>query len=505
MFKKTYKVLVFNILSIFISTIVSFLTTYIVVNTYGSETNGIFQTANHFINMFTFVEGGFVVSAVVKLYAAMKDNNTMRINSIISLIKYFLQRVALCFTVISIMATFIYVPHIKTSLNRIDIYFIFIISILNMGLTLYQSYNNAIFEANQEEYYLKIALSIANFFQIVGIILVASIKSSVIWIRLCVLISTLIYVVLINAFRKKKYPFIKFVSEKKDRAIFLKESMDVMIQKIASIINQSLDIFLLSIFGYVVYASVYGVYNLIFNFAKVLGDNIVAAPINGIGRLLNTGNKKELNKVIEMYEFLCAYVYIFLLSLCSVLAIPFISCYVKTPDVDIYMNSKTILLFAFVIFFNTLNRTSGYVINYSGNFKFQRNVLCLSTFVNLFISIFAVQSYGINGILFATLISYIFLVPFNIYKAYSSILDNFGWNTIKNYVSYFLIFSCVNVFAMFVSRNILIENYFQLLILAIVAAAIILILLYLSALIFFRKELKYSLSYLRGKIYENKK
>ncbi len=505
MLNKTVKVLVFNIFCIIVSTILSFVTTNVVVNNYGSEINGIFQTANHFVNMFAFVEGGFVISAVVNLYQYVNAKDYEKVSNVISTIRYFLRSVAIWFLALGLIGTFVYVPFIATTVDPKTVYCIFGLSIANSGIIIYQSYNNAIFEANQEEYYVKAVLTFTNIFLIVTIVILSVSNAGVVWIKASAVCFSLLYSVLIVLVRKKKYPYLTLANQVKKEKRIMGDSMDVMVQKIASIINQSLDVFLLSASGYVTLASVYGVYNLIFNFAKIMGDNIAAAPVNGLGKLLHTKDKEKIDEIYGIYEFMVIYLYTFLIVCCMAVALPFIKCYVHTDDVDMYLNGTSIFLFAFVIFFNTLNRPAGYVLNYSGNFRFQRNILMVTTSLNLVLSLLLVKPYGINGILAATLLSYVILIPFNVYQAGSKILDNWGIGTVRRYGLYIMTFGILAFGALKLSNMFTITNYFMLLFYAVIVAIIIGVLLSLIAVLVFRKELSLSIDYLRRKYGKFKK
>ena len=476
------------------------MTTSVIVNYYGSEMNGIFQTANHFVNMFTFVEGGFVVSAVVKLYAAVEKREFDLVNGLISSIKFFLGKVAIIFLVVSTIGVSVYLPFVKTSISSFDVAFIFGISIINSALTIYASYNNAIFEAYQDEYYLKLFYIFSNLLQIVITMICAKYKLSVLWIKGSMFLTSAMYWLCIIIVRKKRYPYIRFDEQKTQKMSILRDSIDVMVQKIASIINQSLDIFLLTLTGQVVLASVYGVINMVFNFAKVLGDNIAASPINGIGKLLNNGKKKEVEEIYSLYEFIVINVYIFLVVMCSTLIIPFVKLYIKGSDNSIYMNKTTIILFSIVVFFNVLNRPSSSLINYSGNFAFQRNVLCISTPVNLIISILLVKKFGINGILIGTLVSYLMLVPLNVYKASKNVLRNFSYITVYKYVISVILFLVMDVCGVILGTRIYANNYFVLIVCAILCSLLIGGCLVGLRLIFNRNEMKKTVRFMLKKI-----
>lgn len=429
----------------FISAISAIITTNIIMTKLGSEINGIHQTANQFVNMFSLIEGGFVLSAVVSLYEPMRLKNQERINVIYSTVSSYLKKVAIVFAALSTIASLIYTLNIKSNVDKLTIFLVFLLSISNsLCIIAVQLRNSVIFESTQTEYKLKTLNSVCSIGVMISIYITSTFfNTNIIVIKSIILLGTMINVFLISLKRRYAFPKIKKI-DIIDKGV-VKGSGDIFIQKIAATVNQSLDMVVLTGMTLAVYSSIYAIYNMLFNFGRMVIDSVSLAPFNGLGQIYSKGSKDEIKKAYKLYEFDIIFISSVIITSVAIIAIPFINIYTRNVKDANYVDSKVALLFAIVIMLNCINKPSGAMINLSGNFKLQKITTTISTIINLVLSLILAPIYNIKGVLIATLISYLVLVPANIYYNCTKVTETKIIDSIKVMSINFALFSILTV------------------------------------------------------------
>jgi O-antigen/teichoic acid export membrane protein len=184
-----------------------------------------------------------------------------------------------------------------------------------------------------------------------------------------------------------------------------------MVQKVTGVIYLSAPIVFLSLSpaGGTVLASVYAVYNNVFNMIKSLLRGVIDAPRLGIGQMLSETDHERIWNVFAEYEYIVLGFTFVICSTTYVLIMPFVSMYTSgMSDVNYY--DKTIaLLMSLISVFEIIHIPSGHLINMSGEFRTSKYIQIISLTVLVPCMLILGRLWGVYGLLYAVLIVAILL------------------------------------------------------------------------------------------------
>lgn len=487
-----------NVISNFILqffTIVSgFILPKLILSFFGSDVNGIVSSLNQFLNYISLLEGGVTGVILANLYKPIKENDEEKISSIITTTNGFYKKIALIFCIYSVLLATIYPLMIKSQFN-----FIFIFSLtLILAVNLFIQYNFSLSLKN-----LLIADKkgyIISFFQsfIIVVNLVLSYITLKIYpsIHLFKLISALGFIVqpiFYNYFVKKKFN-INYNARKNKK--LLKSRWDGFAINIASFIHYNTDIVVLSFFTNFKTVSIYSVYCLVTNGIRQLIFSVSSGISPSIGHLYASGDLEKLNKKFNLYEFIIFILVFFIFSIAGLLITPFVMVYTKNiVDTNYYQPIFGVLIIMaeaiYIIKEPHLN------LAYSANkFKDLKKPAYIESLLNIVLSIILVHKYNLIGVAIGTLIAMLYRTIFQVIYVNKNILKRSNFIFVKR----ILIFSIISFIAIIICKKIYIIkiiNIYNWICCGVLYSLIFILLYILMCLLFFKKEIKEVLSYLK--------
>lgn len=208
----------------------------------------------------------------------------------------------------------------------------------------------------------------------------------------------------------------KKVSEDKGFNVYIPGTRDVMIQKVTGIIYSAAPIVFLSISpsGGTVLASVYAVYNNVFNMIKSVLRSIIDAPRLSLGQMFVSNERNAVWNIFCQYEYI-AIVSVFLTCTTSyALVLPFITIYTNgITDVN-YYDVLIAVLMVLITVFEIIHIPSGHLINMAGEFRISmyfQSIACIALIVTMIIGGI---KWGIYGLICSVLLVAILLAIFEI-------------------------------------------------------------------------------------------
>lgn len=452
-----------------IISILSLIATNLILKNYGSDFNGVVATANQLVNLLLIVEGGFTTAINVALFKPFVEDNQKVINQIMSAAKKVFSKIGIIFLIVGVIVSLVYPLVIKSDLNYLTIFLIFLMVIIGTAYNLIFVYRNQImFQVSQKEYLYSIFAIIINLLSNLTTIILAYNKVNMLVIRLFILIYTIINGIILYILFKKIFP--KIDTKEKPNYKAIKGTKDIMVQKLTSVVYLSAPMLFISTFISTKIASVYAVYNSIFNIIKNFLSSLIAAPVNGFGQMISQEANDEVYQKFCLYEYIIILISTILLSSVLIVIIPFIKLYTNAVTDVNYVNYLMAILISAIVLLEVIHIPSGNIINVSGNFKVARKIQTISSIILISLLLIGGLFFDIYGILLATLITNIILSFLEINYAHSKIflknLKNFllklllnigliiilvlGFNfiplNITTYVNFFLIGSIVLLF-----------------------------------------------------------
>lgn len=406
--------------------LLTFVVTYLVINKFGSDFNGINSTANQIVNMLLIVEGGFTVATNVALFKPYQSNDMETFNSIVSATRVKFKKIGLLFLFLGVLISYIYSFFVTSELDQPIINTIFIMAIFPSGINLYFATKYRILiQAEQKEYIISIISMITVFgSHISNIIFLSLFDTNMLVIRLNTMIFSLTQAFLFYLYCKNKFANVDFYM--KPNFELIKGTKDIIFQKITNVIYSTLPILAISILpnSGAMMVSVYAVYNNVFLLIKSVLQAFLDGPRLSLGQLISEGDKTNIKKQFSLYEFITIIVLSLFISTASIMIMPFVSWY-TTGVTDInYVNNTIAILICIITYIEIIHIPSGNFIVMSGRFSICRRIQLIAAILLIVSTIILLPIFDFYGILISLLLTVIALAIMEIGYVHLIILDN---------------------------------------------------------------------------------
>lgn len=385
--------------------------TKMVMDTFGSDFNGVNSTVNQIVNMLLILEGGFTVASNVSLFAPLTNGDYKLVNGILSATLKKFRNIAFLFLGIGAAVAVGFGFLAESKLNVEFIITVVLMAVVPAAFNLFYATTFRVLLQTQQKEYI---ISLITMFTIGGghianIIMMR--MGGPMWaVRFITMLFAFLNSFLIAFYVKRKNKFIDFKEAPKGEMI--KGTKDVMVQKITGVIYNSFPIIFLSISSSTVLASVYTAYNQVFVLIKSILHAAIDAPRLSFGQMLTEKKKEEVWHTFKVYEFIAFFAVFVLLCTAFVLILPFISIYTKdAKDINEvkYVDPLIALFMVIIAVVEMIHIPSGHLLNMAGKFKISKNfqlVACITLVITMLIG---GNLFGVYGMLGALLLCAVLL------------------------------------------------------------------------------------------------
>lgn len=465
----------------------------IILNSFGSDINGLISSIQQFLSYITIIEGGLSGVVIANLYKPILEKDNKKISNIVKTADSFYKKIGFIFLAYSIILGIIYTFLFKTNYSFNYIFLLTIILSINMFVQyMFSLTYRCLLIADKKIYIVSIVQSIIIIINTIITIIMANNLNN---IHLLKLFSGLVYLLqplIFSYYINKKYLIAK--DGKKDNN-FIKERWNAFAINIAAFIHNSTDISILTIFTNLRYVSIYSIYALVPIAIKQIVSSISSAITPVIGHAYVRNNYDELYFKLDIYEYITNFLVFFFGSMAILLITPFVLLYTKGIN-DANYNQ---LVFGYLITISEmiyLLKLPHLNLAYSAN-KFKEITIpaFIEAILNLLLSIILVNKFGLIGIAIGTIIAMIYRLIFQIYYT-KVIIKREQWK----FYSKIIVFTCVSLIGIIIcNKKIpLVEiSIINCLIYSLIYSAIFLIIYLIASLIFFKKEINYFINYIK--------
>lgn len=404
---------IFSILS-------GFIIPKVILSTFGSEVNGLISSFNQFFGYISLVEGGLTGVVMAKLYKPLVDKDEGKISSIVNTTKKFYNKLSIIFVIYTVILAIVYPLIVKTSFS----YFYVCTLGLILGIGLFIQYNfslalRILLNADKKVYVVSITQIIILILNIVLFVSVIKIFPSIHILKLITGILYIIQPIVYNKVIKKHFNINKNSETDMD---LIKDRWDGFAISLAAFIHNNTDVIVLTLFTDLKVVSVYSVYSLVTSGLKQLIKSFSNGIVPSIGNVYAKGNKEELNKSFEIYEYIVLFLTFLLFSVGGLLITKFVLLYTRNID-DINYNQPLFGLLLILAESISCIREPYLNLAFSANkFREIRKSAYIEAFLNIIISLILVFRIGLIGVAIGTLISMIYRTIYQVVFLKKSIL-----------------------------------------------------------------------------------
>lgn len=444
------------------------------------------------INMLSIAEMGFATAITYSLYKPIKDNDTSKINAIMKLYKKVYETIGLLIFIFGVIITPL-IPFFINSVPSVEenIYFIFLLFLLNSVISYFYSYKQTLIIANQQDYLVQLVSKLftisSNIIQILALILF---KNFVLYY-----IIKIITVFVINIYLSKKadylFPYLDLKnadSLNDEELTTIKKNIGAMFfHKIGYRIVFSTDNIFISMFSTVANAGRYSNYNLVTNSLALLLDMVLNASSASVGNLNLENDKEKSEQIFHHIFFLNFVLYSFSASILLIVLNDFIDLWLGT-NYQLSQLSLYLIILNFVV--HGMRRTVIIFRDSWGLFYHDRFKPILEIIANIVLQLFLGSLWGLNGILLGTSLSIIvssfWIEPLVLYRYGFQMSVKRFFSVYLKYFLKMLIFLSVATYALhFVPVNDVIDFSLK------IVLSIIVTLILMLLLLFKEKSFKY--------------
>ena len=398
--KEILKNIISGLINQFTSIIYGFIVPILIINTYGSNVNGLISSITQFIAYISLLQIG--IGPVIKnaLFEPIAKNDKEKVAIILGASNNFFRKIAYILIGYIIVLCVIY-PFINTEFSKIfSISLILIISIGTFFEYFFGMTYKLFLTSCQKNYVVDIINTIGYVVSVIIIYVLIRNDSS---IQIVKMFGALIFIV--KPILLKLYFDKKFGIKIKDKSTYnFEKKWDGFAHHIAATVQGNTDIVILTIFDSLKNVSVYSVYNLIITGVR----NVIVSLTNGLdgyfGNLIIKDSTK-INDRFYIYNLFYYTISTIVIACTMVLITPFVGVYTKNIVDANYFQP----VFGYILVFAEFN----YIIRYpfatlvysKGNFKETTKYAIFEPIVNIIISIILAKKYGIVGVAIGTLVS----------------------------------------------------------------------------------------------------
>ncbi|HFI0064555.1 TPA: polysaccharide biosynthesis C-terminal domain-containing protein [Streptococcus suis] len=404
---KTINNILFGIIYQISNVLLNFIMTPIIIRTFGSGTNGLIQTIRQVINYVQFVGSGIAESAVVSLYEPIHFSNYQKVNSILNAVNKTFNKSGILFSLISIFLAAFCPLVLKSDLNYFDTFLLFII-LSSVGVSEFFIIGKyrALLIADQKIYVVHIIQTLALLLSLVLMYLFSLLGFSVIIVQLGIALGYISRIILIIIYIRRHYKYLDTKVPGDNEALNKRKS--ATIHQLAGIVTFGSQIVIVNLFLGSQEASVYSVYSLIFTGINTILGVFSSSLLALFGNLIVSNDREKTIKVFKYYENLYYLLVFVLYSVTVIMTRSFIELYVGfSRDVN-YQRTDLIVLFAIMGILNCVRTPGATIINASGHYSETQNRAVTELLICITGQLFLVHYWGINGIVVATILAYLY-------------------------------------------------------------------------------------------------
>ena len=434
--------------------IISFFSRIIFIKILGAEYLGINGLFTNILTMLSLAELGIGEAITFSLYKPLKEKNIKNCTMLMQLYKKVYYIIGIVIFLIGILFT----PFLEYFIGEMpdisNIYFIFILFVINSSVSYFFSYKRNLIIADQNRYiatlYRYSIYFIMNVFQIIYLLLF----NDYIGFLLIQIISTIVENLLISKKANKMYPYLKNKEKIRLNEEYKKtiknNTKAMMMHKVGSAIVISTDNILLSKLVNLVAVGIYSNYYLVINALHTIFSQIFTSLTASVGNLCVSEKKEKQESIFKKTNFLNFWIYSIATTSLICLFNHLIILWVGEKYLfDFY----TVCLLGINFYITGMRKSVSVFREASGLFYIDRWKAIVEAIVNLVFSVIFALKFGAFGVFLGTFISSItvcvWVEPFVLYKY--GFNKNFKYYVFK-YLEYIIVTLINTILTFFVLK-----------------------------------------------------
>lgn len=440
---RSIKNIVFGVLGQVITIVIGIVLPRMFIISYGSEVNGMLSSVNNIFTYIALLEAGIGTATVQALYGPLARKEEDSISEIISATNIFYRRVGFLYLIAIAIFAVVYPLAVKSEIPKITV--VLVILFIGLGNVInffFQGKMKQLMIADGRQYVITNITTVVHMMVSVSKIILISLGMSVVAITIAQFVLNILQMIIYSILFKKYYPWINLKAKPNKKAI--SQSKNVIVHQVSGLVFNNTDTIILSIFCGFQSASIYAIYNMLFEMISTLINNINNGFVYKMGQLYNSEHEKFC-KYYEVWETYMMALGFALYCITYIFILPFISLYTVGADIE-YIDKWIPILFVIIKVLVSGRCTSGYTASFAGHFKQTQWRSVVEMIINLSVTLVCVNILGIYGVLLGTIAALLYRTNDMIIYNCKHLIKRSCLVTYKKWIVYIALFALV-VFA----------------------------------------------------------
>lgn len=466
--KKVLLNLLISTMSTFLTMSLGFVLPRVIMTSWGSEYNGLVNSVKTIMNYLLLLEAGVSTSTLQALYKSVGSEDNHQTSVVVHTSQLYYRKLSAVYFLCILAISGIYPLIINTTIAYLDVFFVIFLQgcsgVINFA---FRASYQQLLKAEGKYYIISLVTMVTQILTYAAKLVSVLIFNNIIVMQLLGVIIMSFQVAVYAIYFQRRYKWIDH-NVRSDMSL-LEHRKYYVVQQIGGLVFNSTDTFLLSVFCGLKVASVYSVYAMVYSAISTL-IGIVRSSTGFVLGHSYYHDEQAFRRTYNVYTSIQMTIGCILSSVSLLLITGFISLFTNgVTDID-YHNYLVAVLFAFNIILDCMRGANLAGANVAGQAPRTTWRYLVESGINLFVSIFLVQFWGIVGVLLGTVVA-------GIWRSLDSIVF-FSKNVLKIKPHKELLFDATNLgmFALFIvigKLNLLsINNYWQFIIWGIVSLVV---------------------------------
>lgn len=375
----------------------------LVLRKFGSEYNGVINSANQFLRFISVLSIGIAGPTRVALYSSLANNDKYKTAGIMKATDNYMRKVALAIIIYAgfLMMVYPFISH--SSLQNWEISLLIGITAITLCVEYFFCIaNQNLLIADQKEYIYNCVSTVVVLLNAVITIIFIRQDFSIFAVKLGGAFVYLIIPITLGIYVKKKYSF-----PRKCRADYsaIWQRKAAAATSVANIVHENTDLIVLTVLTDIKFVSVYSVYAMVItqlrNVMFIFTGNLEA----GFGNVIARKEDETLKRNFRLYEyFIYAFVSV-VFSCVFLLILPFVECYTEgVTDAD-YIVPVFAMLVTLAEYLYCIRQPYVTLVQAAGKYEDMKIGAVIEAILNITASVVFVLIMGLPGVMIGTIIA----------------------------------------------------------------------------------------------------
>lgn len=404
----------------------------LVLTNYGSEVNGLINSVVQIYTYIGLLEAGIGTATAQALYRTIGLNDKKQTNAVLAATNRYYTKTGILYVLAIGIFSAVYPFLINSDIPNISIILIIICNGVDsvMGFFVQRKYF-LLLQAEGKGYIESLLVTLANVLKNIMKIVLIVCGFDVVAVQIVAVFISLLLIICLVIYIKRNYKWIDLKVEPDYASI--SQSKNVLVHQFSALVFNNTDTIILTVFCGLMVVSVYSMYAMLLGMISTVLGIVVNSLVFAMGQSFHVDRKKFL-QLYDAYE-LCYMTLVFaLFSVANFFILPFIRCYTAGITDISYVDQYLPLLMITTYLLSCGRSAPSQVINIAGHFKNTQFRSLFESFLNISISLVAVQFWGIYGVLIGTIVALLYRANDMILYANHKILNCSAWNTYKRWL-----------------------------------------------------------------------